>query len=118
VFRAPRSAPAGSVEVPEIVPSEQMIENAPVAGATLAAIRSERMGRYFGVSSGVLVTSVFGDPASSSGLEEGDVILRADGRAVRTVPQLRRLIEAHLGERSIELSVVRHEKPMTIKLRW
>lgn len=118
VFPMPRSALAGSVELPEIVPSDRLGENAPVAGASLSTIRSERMGRYFGVSSGILVIRVFGDPATSSGLEEGDVIVRAAGRTVTTVPQLRRLVEAHFGERSIELAVVRHEKPMTIKLRW
>ena len=97
---------------------ERLTETAPLAGASLAAIKSESLGRYFGVASGILVTSVFGDPAAASGLQEGDVILRADGKEVATVLQLRRLVDAHSSERSIELSLLRHRKPVTLTLRW
>ena len=108
----------GTVDVPAIVPQERLAENAPIAGANLTAITSESLGRYFGVSSGVLVTSVFSDPAIGSGLREGDVILRADGQSVTTVSQLRRLVDARLAERSIELSVMRYREPATVRLRW
>ena len=118
VITLPRRALAGSVDVPPLMSFERVAENAPLAGASLAAIKTERMGQYFGVSSGVLVTSVFGEPASSSGLQEGDVIQRADGRDVTTVLQLRRLVEARASERSIELAVVRNRKSVTVKLRW
>lgn len=116
--RRPGAVIAGQLEVPSIVPSERLAETAPVAGANLTAITSESLGRYFGVSSGVLVTRVFSDPAIGSGLREGDVILRADGQSVATVSQLRRLVDARMGERSIELSVMRYREPLTVRLRW
>ena len=93
-------------------------ENAAVAGASLAEINSESLGRYFGVNAGVLVIRVFGDPAAASGLREGDVIVRADDRAISSVPQLRRLVAAHDDDRSVELRVVRHKKPLTLTLKW
>ena len=107
-----------TLDVPVIVPPERLTENAPVAGANLTAITSQSLGRYFGVSSGVLVTKVFSDPAIGSGLREGDVILRADGQSVTTVSQLRRLVDARMAERSIELSVMRYREPVTVRLRW
>jgi PDZ domain-containing protein len=111
-------AAVGTFDVPVIVPPERLTENAPVAGANLTAITSESLGRYFGVSSGVLVTRVFSDPAIGSGLREGDVIVRADGQSVTTVSQLRRLVDARMAERSIELSVIRYREPATVRLRW
>jgi predicted metalloprotease with PDZ domain len=118
VFSLPRTPAPSSPHWPTMLPFEQLTENAPLAGASLAAIQSERMGRYFGVSSGILVTGVFGDPAAASGLQEGDVIRNANGREVTTVLQLRRIVEAHIAERLVELEVIRHRKPLTVKLRW
>ena len=109
---------AGTFELPIIVEPQRLAENAPIAGANLTASTSESLGRYFGVSSGVLVTRVFSDPAIASGLREGDVILRADGQSVTTVSQLRRLVDARMAERSIELSVMRYKEAVTVRLRW
>jgi membrane-associated protease RseP (regulator of RpoE activity) len=92
--------------------------SAPVAGAKLAEIRSEDLGRIFGVSRGVLVTDVFSDPARESGLHGGDVIVRADGRDLTTVAQLRRIVAAHAGDRSVELEIVRQKKTRPLTLRW
>ena len=78
----------------------------PVVGAKLVAINDESLGHIFGVSSGVLVTEVFGDPAESSGLKGGDVIRRADGRDITDVAQLRRIVAAHGGDRNVDLEVV------------
>jgi hypothetical protein len=114
----PGAAVAGTLEMPTIVAPERLAENAPVAGANLTAITSESLGRYFGVSSGVLVTRVFSDPAIGSGLREGDVILRADGQLVTTVSQVRRLVDARSAERSIDLAVLRYREPVTVRLRW
>ena len=90
----------------------------PMAGATLIAIKDESLGHIFGVSGGVLVAEVFSDPAESSGLKGGDVIRRADGDEVRDVAQLRRIIEAHNGDRAVELEIVRQKRTRSITLRW
>ena len=90
----------------------------PVIGAKLVAITDESLGHIFGVSSGVLVTEVFSDPAESSGLRGGDVIRRADGRDITDVAQLRRIVNAHLGDRSVDLEIIRQKRTRTITLRW
>jgi membrane-associated protease RseP (regulator of RpoE activity) len=90
----------------------------PVAGAKLVAITNESLGHIFGVSSGVLVTEVFGDPAESSGLRGGDVICRADGRDITDVAQLRRIVAEHGGDRNVELEIVRQKRTRSLTLRW
>lgn len=90
----------------------------PVLGAKLVAINDESFVHIFGVSSGVLVTAVFGDPAEASGLKGGDVIRRADGRDITDVGQLRRIVDAHDGDRSVDLEIVRQKRTRTITLRW
>jgi serine protease Do len=92
--------------------------SAPVAGAKLAEIRSEDLGHVFGVSRGVLVTDVFSDPAREAGLHGGDVIVRADGRDLTSVAQLRRIVAAHGGDRAVELEIVRQKKTRSLTLRW
>jgi membrane-associated protease RseP (regulator of RpoE activity) len=90
----------------------------PVVGAKLVAINDESLGHIFGVSSGVLVTEVFTDPAESSGLRGGDVIRRADGRDITDVAQLRRIVNAHGDDRVVELEIVRQKRTRTLTLRW
>ena len=90
----------------------------PVVGAKLVAINDESLGHIFGVSSGVLVTEVFGDPAESSGLKGGDVIRRADGRDITDVAQLRRIVAAHGGDRNVDLEIVRQKRTRSLTLRW
>jgi hypothetical protein len=92
--------------------------SAPVAGANLSEIDDEAFGHIFGVSTGVLVTEVFSDPARSSGLRGGDVIRRADGRDVSRIAQLRRIVAEHNADREVELEIVRQKRARTIMLRW
>jgi C-terminal processing protease CtpA/Prc len=93
--------------------------SAPVAGATVVEIKDEAFGHIFGVTSGVLVTEVFSDPAQASGLRGGDVILRADGQDVTRVAQLRRIVASHNGsDRSIDLQIIRQKKPRVLTLHW
>ena len=90
----------------------------PVVGAKLVAVNDESLGHIFGVSSGVLVTEVFSDPAESSGLRGGDVIRRADGRDITDVAQLRRIVNAHGADRTVELEIVRQKRTRALTLRW
>jgi len=91
---------------------------APIAGASVAEIRSDGLGQPFGVTSGILVIDVHAGPAQSSGLEGGDVIVRAAGSDVTSIAQLRRIIAAHSDERAVELDIVRHHKSRTLTLHW
>lgn len=91
-----------------------------VAGAQLAAL-TDGLARTVGVERGVLVTNAaVGSPAYTSGLRDGDVIVRVAGEPVRTVAELREQVQAAVynGESSVALDCVREKKPRKIVLRW
>lgn len=91
-----------------------------VAGAQLAAL-TEGLARTVGVKSGVLVTyAAVGSPAYTSGLRDGDVIVRVGGEPVRTVAELREQVQMAVenGENSVRLDCVRDRKTRTVMLRW
>ena len=94
------------------------VEKAPVAGAKLTEIHSDELGHIFGVSSGILVTDVFSDPARSSGLRGGDVIVAADGQDVTSIAQLRRVVATHNADRAVDLEIVREKRTRSLTLRW
>lgn len=86
-----------------------------VAGARVQ--RFSALKEYFGVDSGVLVLSVLpGTPAARAGLIDGDVIVRAGGRAVTDPGHLSRAIERASG--TISLEIVRKHKKQQIVLKW
>jgi serine protease Do len=115
--RAP-SAPGLSVGRGMVMFNRLDPETAPLAGAQLAGIRGDAFEHLFGVTSGVLVTDVFSDPARASGLRGGDVIVRADGQDLTSVAALRRLVVAHQTDRVLELEIVRQKKTRPLTLRW
>jgi PDZ domain len=89
-------------------------------GASFITV-NEGMGSWLGTSTGVFVTNVAaGSPAALSQLKSGDVIVRADDRAVESFDELRRLIAERGGDRSIDIEVrrAREKKPIKLTLRW
>lgn len=67
--------------------------------------------------SGVLIEEVEDDtPASRAGLKAGDVILEFDGERVRSVSQLRRLIQETPAGRRIAMPVSRDGQRMTVTI--
>ncbi len=67
---------------------------------------------------GAIVSRVIPDsPATEAGLEQGDVILAVDGRRVRTVRDLPRLIAGIEGGKSAKLTVWRGGKEKTVRVR-
>jgi membrane-associated protease RseP (regulator of RpoE activity) len=130
--RSPRpSSEAWTVVVPE-APGKPVITDGPsappapmisirhfngLAGAHMETI-TRGLGETIGVERGVLVISVPpGGPAYESGLVDGDVILRADGRDVRSVHELRRFVAGNDG-RAVKLDVARRGKTRQVTLRW
>jgi serine protease Do len=109
--------------LPPLPPTPAMILSSglnSVAGAELAAL-TDGLARTVGVHRGVLVTSaVVGSLAHSSGLRDGDVIVRVAGAPVRTVTELRRRVQSAVdnGESGVELDCVRERKPQRLVLRW
>jgi membrane-associated protease RseP (regulator of RpoE activity) len=88
-----------------------------LAGAHMETI-TPGLGETIGVGRGVLVISVPpGGPAHESGLVDGDVIVKADGRSIGSVAELRRLIAGSDG-RAVKLDVARKGKVRQVTLRW
>jgi serine protease Do len=88
-------------------------------GATLMPLEGQ-LRDYFGVSAGVLVSSVSADtPAADAGLRAGDVITAVNGRRVTTVNDVSRAVREASAGSSIELQVTRdrQETTMTATLR-
>ncbi|MGH7677482.1 MAG: PDZ domain-containing protein [Gemmatimonadaceae bacterium] len=90
-----------------------------VAGARVETI-SEGLGKTVGVKQGVLVLSADpGTPAYRSGLRDGDVILKADGRNVATVRGLLSVLaRSGSGDDGVKLVVLRERKQKDVSLRW
>ncbi|HEX6059635.1 MAG TPA: PDZ domain-containing protein [Gemmatimonadaceae bacterium] len=88
-----------------------------VAGAEVAHVQGN-LREMLGVDGGLLVLDVgMGTPASRSGLRAGDVIQRADGRALRTPMDLVRAVREASGS-AVRLEIVRKQEKQTLVLRW
>lgn len=88
-----------------------------LAGAELAEMNAG-LGKYFHTDEGVLVLRVSpSTPAARAGLEPGDVIVEAGGRAVETVEDLREAFVRDEGGR-LELRVVREGRRRSLELQW
>jgi hypothetical protein len=100
-----------------ISPGSVWIFQEGIGGARVETI-SEGLGRAVGVTSGVLVIRAApGTPAFESGLRDGDVILSAAGIAVRTVRELRGILEDS-NDPTMKLVIVRERKQRDVTLRW
>lgn len=118
-------ARGGSVNVRGVMPTPApgmvfSFTTGGVAGAQMVNI-SEGLAKRIGVSNGVLVTSApVGSPAGQSGIEDGDVIIRVAGQAVRTVFDVRRAVggATENGQRSVELELLRDSRTVKTILRW
>lgn len=87
-----------------------------VAGMQLEEL-SERLGEYFGADRGLLILEVADDtPAARAGLQDGDVILEADGEEVRTVQELRRILARNRGE-DVRVQILRERQELTRTLQ-
>lgn len=91
-----------------------------IAGMELEEL-SPRLGAYFGADHGLLVLAVAPEtPAARAGLQDGDVIVRAAGEEVASVPALRHVIgRVRPGdpERDVELEILRERRTMKRTLR-
>lgn len=77
---------------------------------------SSQLRSYFGVTEGVLVTSVYDDSsAGRAGLKAGDVITSIDESPVNSPADLRRRTHRLSAGDEFTLGVVRDKKPLTLK---
>jgi serine protease Do len=76
------------------------------------------LGNYFGAPNGegVLVRNIFnGTPAEKAGLRAGDVIVSVDGKAVRTVSELRDQLKSGKAEgKSFKVGLLRNKAELTL----
>lgn len=69
-------------------------------------------------ATGVLISGVSSEgPAAKFGLRRGDVVVRVDGREVRSSGQLRNLIAAAGAGKTVDLEIVRNGKRQTTKVQ-
>jgi len=120
-LRSAASSMASTLPTPPTVPSLAGFPygNA-VAGAQLSTV-SEGLGKALGVGWGVLVTSApVSSPAGQSGLQDGDVITKVAGQAVRRVSDVRDLVAlaADNGDHAIDLQVMRQRRTLKLTLKW
>jgi S1-C subfamily serine protease len=84
-------------------------------GASVQSLNSE-LAAYFGVKSGVLVSSVQKDSAAEkAGLKAGDVITAIDGHNVTSAPELISALPTGTGSHDVNLTVTRDKKELTLK---
>jgi C-terminal processing protease CtpA/Prc len=69
------------------------------------------------IDSGVMVTEVVDDSAAEeAGIEEGDIILKIDGKEVSNSSDVRRLLRDLEEPKELTLEILRDGKPMTIDI--
>jgi serine protease Do len=72
---------------------------------------------FFGVKEGVLVRSVVAkSPADKAGLKAGDVIVKADGTAVKSPREITGMLRRQHEQRHLSITVVRSHKELTLEL--
>jgi hypothetical protein len=110
VVRSPRpAAPPAGVMV-------YTLGQRAVLGAEVVPV-NPGLASYFGVAAGLLVTDVIeGTPGYAGGLRSGDVIVRAGGVDVATVPGLRERVERTGRGDVLELVVVREGTRRTLRI--
>ena len=77
----------------------------------------QSMADYYGMDSprGVLVTQVNEDtPADKAGLQDGDIILSVDGRAIKNPSMLRNVISLSEVGQKVDLAIVREGKEKNV----
>ena len=104
------------VEVARSLPFFLDVGRRAVAGAELSELNPE-LARYFRVADGVLVLQVSrSTPAARAGLQGGDVIVRAGGRTVGSVADLRRAFGDDDGR--VRIEVVRQGQRRQLDVEW
>ena len=91
---------------------EGMRPRGPLGDLELATL-SPGLGRYFGTTSGVLVTRA----SAGSGLEDGDVIVSIHGRIVVEADHARRILETYGPAEPAPVVVLRDHKTVELRLQ-
>jgi S1-C subfamily serine protease len=118
--RVPSPEPLPSVLVPAMGYGGGVY---PFAGAEFTALNDDLRDALGVKTSGVFVTNVMeGSPARTAGLRGGDIIVKADGIKVHgpfdLVDAIRTADSRATTSHTMEMEVLRRNKPQTLTLRW
>lgn len=86
-----------------------------VLGSTELAPMNEKLGRYFGTESGVLIIDT--DSRNAFGLQPGDVVQSIDGRSIENPNELGRVLRSYESGDRISIGLVRDKKKQTVSAR-
>lgn len=86
-----------------------------VLGSTELAPMNEKLGRYFGTESGVLIIDT--DSGNALGLQPGDVVQSIDGRSIENPNELGRVLRSYESGDRISIGLVRNKKKQTVSAR-
>jgi membrane-associated protease RseP (regulator of RpoE activity) len=101
----------------DVRPFTRAFEPRAIAGAELAEMNRD-LGRYFRTERGLLVLQVSpSTPASRAGLEAGDVVVKAEGRDVETVSDLREAF-SRADDGLVRVEVIRQGRRRALDVRW
>jgi len=129
VERANSDLPTMRVRVNERIPVAPSMSIAPlvfgtgtpsiaIAGAELTQLNEGLRKALKVKGDGLFVINVaLGSPAGESGLESGDIILRAEKQLLKNPGELYRLIEL-AQDNSLLLQILRNQKARNVTLRW
>jgi C-terminal processing protease CtpA/Prc len=100
-----------------VAPFDIELGSRALAGAEFTRM-NEGLGRYFQTQKGLLALRVApGSPAARAGLESGDVVVRANGREVETLRDLRQAV-TRAEDATAKLEVLRQGRRRELTLRW
>ena len=108
------SMPNFNVEIPDM--PDVMDSRTPILGINAEDLTSQ-LGSYFGApdGAGILVREVrSGTPAEKAGLKAGDVIVKVEGKQVRTLAELRAQLREKSEKPSVNMSVLRKGSELTV----
>jgi serine protease Do len=108
------SLPNFNVELPEM--PDAIDARTPVLGINAEDLTGQ-LGSYFGApnDAGILVREVrAGTPADKAGLKAGDVIVKLEGKQVRTLADLRAQLRDKSDQPSVTMSVLRKGAEVTV----
>jgi S1-C subfamily serine protease len=102
------------------IAGQPSVTSDPYLGATLLDV-DELIAKQFKLAhaGGVLVDRVMpGGPAEAAGVQRGDVILRLDGRSIRTINELQKMLSTKKPGVGAELVMLSNGSRKTVKVRF
>jgi serine protease Do len=100
---------------PDLLPRRFLLDG-PSLGVSVTPVTGQ-LADYFGVTGGVLVSSVGENtPAADAGIRAGDVITAVDGRSVTSAADITDAMRRAPADAGVDVSVTRDRKPLMLRV--